>query len=133
MREPGSELYLEQEALGADLRGDFGAQHLERDFAVVAEVVREEHDSHSPLAKLASDRVTAGEGGFQTCLQCGHRRQDAAILAEAAGRAATMRRRARVGVARSVQVLLPQMVAASRLGSGFDGRVRQTVRRGCGD
>jgi hypothetical protein len=74
MGESRGELDLEQETLGADLGGDFRAQHLERNLAIVAEIVREEDDRHATFAELAADRVAAGECRFETGLKGGHRR-----------------------------------------------------------
>ena len=72
MREPGGELDLTQEPLGADLRGDLRAQRLHRDVAVVLDVVREEDDRHSPLSQLALDLVSAVETVGQAFLECTH-------------------------------------------------------------
>jgi len=68
MRESRGQLYLEQKTLGADLRGDLGTEHLERDLTVVTEVVGEKDNRHPALAELATDRVAAGKCRFQTCL-----------------------------------------------------------------
>ena len=56
---------LAQEALGAERRGELGAQHLERDLAVVPEVVGEVDRGHAAAAELALDRVAAGEGRLE--------------------------------------------------------------------
>jgi hypothetical protein len=53
MRETRSQLYLEEKSLGSDLRGDLGAQDLERYLAIVPEVVREKYDRHPSFAELA--------------------------------------------------------------------------------
>ena len=73
MRESCGELDLEQKSLGADLGRDFRPQHLERDLAIVAEIVSEEDDRHAALAELAIDRIAAGECRFEAGLQGSHR------------------------------------------------------------
>ena len=54
--QPRGELDLAQEPLGAQRRGELGAEHLERDLAVVLEVVREVDGRHAAAAELALDR-----------------------------------------------------------------------------
>ena len=56
--EPGGELDLAQEALGAERIGELGVEHLERDRAVVPEVLREPDRGHAAAAELALERVT---------------------------------------------------------------------------
>ncbi len=63
MLQVGRGLDLGQEPLGADRGGEFGAQHLERDVAVVLEVVGEVDGGHAALPELALDAVAVGEGG----------------------------------------------------------------------
>ena len=63
--QPGGEADLALEALGAERVGQLGVQHLERDGAVVPDVVREIDRRHAAAAELALDRVVAGE----TCLK----------------------------------------------------------------
>ena len=48
MLEPGGELDLALEALGAERGGELGMEHLERDGAVVPEVVRRGRRSAMP-------------------------------------------------------------------------------------
>ena len=48
---------------GGEDRVEFGAQDLERDFSVVAHVVREVDGGHGAGAELALDAVAVGEGG----------------------------------------------------------------------
>ena len=56
-------LDLDQEPLGADDGGQFGLQDLERDLAVVLQVLGQVHRGHAALAELALDAVAAGQGG----------------------------------------------------------------------
>jgi hypothetical protein len=56
---------LGQEALGSHDGGQLGPQHLERDFAAVAEVVGQIDGGHSTLADLALDAITALERRVQ--------------------------------------------------------------------
>ncbi len=58
----GGGLDLGEEPLGAEDRGQLGAEHLERDLAVVAEVVGEVDGGHAALAQLALEAVAVGEG-----------------------------------------------------------------------
>ena len=69
---PRRHLDLAQEPLGADLGGDLGPEHLERDLAVVAQVVGQEDDGHAALAQLALEGVAAGEAAFEALLQVVH-------------------------------------------------------------
>ena len=63
MLQVGGGLDLGEEPLGADHGGELGAQHLDRDLAIVLEVVREVHGGHAARAELALDAVPVGEGG----------------------------------------------------------------------
>src|SRR4029078_1143376 len=69
MREPRRRLDLEQEAFGADTRGELLAQDLDRDGAVVFEIVREVPGGHAAGPELAIDAVAVGEGSCETCQQ----------------------------------------------------------------
>ena len=74
MLELGDDVDLAEEPLGAQRRGELGPQDLERDLAVVLEVVGEVDGGHAALAELALDAVAAAEGGtqsFQGCGRCG--------------------------------------------------------------
>ena len=57
MLEPGGEPDLALEALGAERGGELGMEHLERDRAVVPEVLGEVDRGHAPAAELALERV----------------------------------------------------------------------------
>ena len=61
MLEVGGGLDLAQEALGADDGGEFGAEDLDGDGAIVLEVVREVDRGHAALAELALDAVAVGQ------------------------------------------------------------------------
>ena len=63
---------LGQEPLGAEHGGELGLQHLERDLAVVPEVVGEIDGRHAALAELALDLVLVGQGGVQSFEEFGH-------------------------------------------------------------
>ena len=45
--------------------GEFGPQHLDRDLAVVLEVLREVDRGHAAGTELALERVAVGECGLQ--------------------------------------------------------------------
>ena len=61
MLEPGGHADLAQEALGAERGGELGVEHLERDRAVVLEVVREIDRGHAAAAELALEHVAVTE------------------------------------------------------------------------
>ena len=63
MLQVGGGLDLGEEPLGAEDGGELGVQHLERDLAVVLEVVGEVHRRHAARAELALDAVAVGERG----------------------------------------------------------------------
>src|SRR5687768_8562214 len=55
------ELDLVEKPLGTEHRGELRVQDLDRDFAAVADVLREVHRRHSSGADLALDRVPLRE------------------------------------------------------------------------
>ena len=63
MLQVGGELDLGQEPLGAEHGAELGVQHLDRDLAVVLEVVREVDGGHAAGADLALEAVLVGQGG----------------------------------------------------------------------
>ena len=63
MLQRGGGLDLHHEPLGAEHGGELGLQDLERDLAVVLEVLGEVDGGHAALAELALDAVAVGEGG----------------------------------------------------------------------
>ena len=62
MLEVRGRLDLGEEPVGADHRRQFGAQHLERDLAIVLEVVGEVDKGHPARAEFANDGVSSGKG-----------------------------------------------------------------------
>ena len=69
MLQVGGELDLGQEPLGADHGGELGAQELERDLAVVPEVLGEIDGGHAAGADLAFDPVAVGERYLEAVLR----------------------------------------------------------------
>ncbi len=63
MLEVGGGPDLAQEPLGPDHGGQLGSQHLDRDLAVVPQILREVDCGYASLAQLALDAVAVGEGG----------------------------------------------------------------------
>ena len=57
-------LDLHHEALGAE-HGQLGLEDLERDLAIVLEVLRQVHGGHATLAELALEEIAVGEGQLQ--------------------------------------------------------------------
>src|SRR2546423_3612825 len=62
MAELGSEPDLAQESLDAHQHGDLRAQHLDRNRAVVLQVMREKDERRTPAPQLMLDRVPAAQG-----------------------------------------------------------------------
>ena len=71
MLQPGGELDLAQEPLGAERCGQLRMEHLERDGAVVLEVLRQVYGRHAAPAELALEGVAVGEGGLQLSADLG--------------------------------------------------------------
>jgi hypothetical protein len=61
MLEPGRELDLALEALGAECGGQLGMEHLQGYRPVVPKVVGEVYRGHAAASKLALDAVAVGE------------------------------------------------------------------------
>ena len=72
MLQGGDGLDLAEEPLGADDRGELRAQHLDRDLAVVLEVVREIDGGHAAGAELALDAIAIGQGVGEAGLGLAH-------------------------------------------------------------
>jgi len=70
--EVGGGLDLGEEALGAHHGSELGLEHLERDLALVLEVVGQVDGGHSTLAELTLDSVEALEGPVQAGDGVGH-------------------------------------------------------------
>src|SRR4029078_8628630 len=65
------DLDLAQEPLGAEHYAELRLQHLQRDFAVVLQVMREIDGRHAALAEHAFDAVPIGQGaGERVVLLC---------------------------------------------------------------
>ena len=73
MGELGGDLDLAEESLGAERGGQIGTENLERDSAVVLEVVGEIHHGHPAPTQFPLDDVAVGEGGRKPLQQVGHR------------------------------------------------------------
>ena len=67
--QPGGDADLAGEALGAEGRGELGAEHLDGDLAVVLQVVGEVDGGHAALAELALDPVGGAEGTLKLVAQ----------------------------------------------------------------
>ena len=63
--QPGGELDLALEALGAERVSEIGVQHLERDRPVVPQVLGEEDGGHAAAPELALEGVRCGERRLQ--------------------------------------------------------------------
>jgi hypothetical protein len=66
MLESRSDPDLPLETFRSKAGGELGVQHLERDRAVVPEIVGEKHRGHAPAAELALDAVVVGQGGLKS-------------------------------------------------------------------
>ena len=73
----GDGLDLAEEPLGADDGREVGAEHLDGDLALVAEVVGEVDRGHAALAELALDAVAVGENGAEALDGVGHAAESA--------------------------------------------------------
>ncbi len=60
------------EALGAEHRREFGLEQLERDFAIVLQVLGAIDACHAALAEVAEDAIAASEGGVEAVGLLGH-------------------------------------------------------------
>jgi hypothetical protein len=70
--QPGGELNLAPESLGAERRAKVGMQHLDGDGTIMLEVVRELDRRHPARAKFALDAIPVGETGTQSRDGIGH-------------------------------------------------------------
>ena len=72
MLEVGGGLDLAEEALAADCGGQFGPQDLDRDLAIVLEILGEVDGGHAARAELALDAVAVGERSREAfdAIQC---------------------------------------------------------------
>jgi hypothetical protein len=72
MTQVGGDLDLAQEPLGAENRGELGAQDLDCDEALVLQIPSEKNGGHPAPTELALDSVPIGEGGLHTIGLLGH-------------------------------------------------------------
>ena len=72
MLQPGGQPDLALEPLGAERGGQLGVEHLERDRAVVAEVLRQVDGGHAAAPELALEPVAVGEGGLERGAEISH-------------------------------------------------------------
>jgi hypothetical protein len=73
MLEAGGDLDLSHKALGAERVGQLLVQDLEGDWAIVAEIARQEDRSHAAAAELALEDVAVGEGSLEPFQGLGQR------------------------------------------------------------
>src|SRR6266508_5765196 len=79
MIQPCSELDLPQKPIGAEGRGELGVKHLERNDAVVLDVLREVHGRHAAATELAIHRVRVRKCGAELFSRQTHRHIACAI------------------------------------------------------
>ena len=72
MLEVGGGLDLLQEPLGADERRELGAEHFDRDVALVANVLGEIDRGHAAGAQLALEGVAVGQGFLESFKRIRH-------------------------------------------------------------
>lgn len=65
-------LDFDHEAVGAEHRGKFRLEELQRDLAIVLEIVAEIDGRHAALAEVALDPISAGEGRVEAVGLLGH-------------------------------------------------------------
>ena len=80
-----SGLDLDDEPLGAEHRGQLGLEHLERDLAVVLEVLRQKHRGHAALTEFALDAIAVGERGGEAGKRVSHAMHSSARFAGESG------------------------------------------------
>ena len=76
MPQIGGDLDLGQKAIGAEHRAELRLEHLDRDVAVVLQVVREVDGRHAAGAELPLDAVARAKGGLQTVQEVRHSGED---------------------------------------------------------
>ena len=74
MLEPGGELNLVLEPLGAERGSELGVEHLERDRSLVLDVAGEIDRRHAPASELALEHVAVAQASSQRGGQVGERR-----------------------------------------------------------
>jgi len=71
MLQPGGELDLPEEPVGAEHGGQLRVEHLERDRAVVLPVVGQEDRGHATPTQLPLEAVAVGQSSLKLVLQIG--------------------------------------------------------------
>ena len=66
------DLYLSQKPLGAQVDGQVGVKHLDRDGALVLQVLRPVHGGHPAATDLPLKRVAVGERCPESIHEIGH-------------------------------------------------------------
>ena len=84
--EPGGEADLALEPVGAERGGQLGVQHLERDRAVVLEVLGQVDRGHAAAPELAVERVAVGQALPQSSLQFTHAGLQVRVVSSQSGR-----------------------------------------------
>ena len=77
MVQPGGDLDLAQEPVGAQRLRQLGPEHLYRHLAVVSQVLGQIHRGHAPLVQLPHEAVAVGQGGGQAIDRSVHNVEDA--------------------------------------------------------
>jgi len=77
MVQPGGDLDLAQEPVGAQRLRQLGPEHLYRHLAVVSQVLGQIHRRHAPLAQLPLEAVAVGQGAGQAIVRSVHTVEDA--------------------------------------------------------
>jgi len=72
MLQPGGEFDLSQEAFGPERGRELGVEDLERDRAVVLQVLGEEDRGHPPAPELALEGVASPQPCLQLRAEIGH-------------------------------------------------------------
>ena len=72
MLEPGGDLDLAEEPLGAERGGELGPENLDGDFSAVPEVGGQVDHGHAALTQLALQRVAVGQRGGELGGEVGH-------------------------------------------------------------
>ena len=74
MTQPRHDIDLAHETIRSERRGEFRTKHLDRDFALMLDVLAEVDGGHPALTQLTLDGVATFEGGVQADDGIGHGR-----------------------------------------------------------
>jgi hypothetical protein len=66
-----SDLDFTKEPIGAECRGEFGAEDFDSDLPLVFQILGEINNYHAATAEFPLDGVAGGEGGFEV-IQVSH-------------------------------------------------------------